>query len=472
MAGERARAMRAADTGEEGTTARPTAKRVLSHLLLVSMRLGSTVSKFLLAIYTARYLGLADLGIYGLLASATTFVPAIVGGGMTQWLMRNIVDVPRAQALPLIAGRLSMILLMHLVLVPLALAVNFLAGEPIPFAIAALCCAILAFENLGYEAFDMLVARRRVFLAYLIGFLRTGVWPIPVMVAGLLVPEMRTLEWLLIGWLAMQVVCMLIVVALAVPEQRWRFMTPRHTAPRMVFLFGNLHRTFPLYVKDLGSVTSMFLDRFLISIFVGLELTGVYTLFWSIANVLHSLTVQGVLQAQLPQMMATAHSGNPTSFRTLERQLQVEMGAWSLLLALGVAVATPLMLPYLNQPLLQDYLAVFWIILLATLLRIAADAYGFALLALHQDRAIAVVAVAGGVASAISNLILTPLAGIWGASAALVTTSAGLFVARYILTRQAVSKELVGRPFEPSLGPDYAPGAWRSAPALASDKSD
>lgn len=472
MAGAGARAMTAIDTGENEAAAKPTGKRLLSHLFLISMRLGSTVSKFLLAIYTARYLGLADLGIYGLLASATTFVPAIVGAGMTQWLMRNIVDVPRAQALPLIAGRLSMILLIHLVLWPLALAVNWLAGEPIPMEIAALCGAILVFENLGYEAFDMLLARRRVLLAYLIGFLRTGVWPIPVMVLGLLYPEMRTLEWLLIGWLSMQIACMLVVVALALPEGRWRFMKPRDVGTRMVFLFGNLHRTLPLFVKDLGSVTSMFLDRFLISIFVGLELTGVYTLFWSIANVLHSLTVHGVLQAQLPQMMATAHSGNPTSFRALERHLQFEVGAWSLLLAAGVAVATPLMLPYLNQPLLHDYLAVFWIILFATLLRIAADAYGFALLALHQDRAIAIVAVAGGVASAILNLILTPLAGIWGAATAFVATSAGLFVARYILTRQAIAKELTGRPFDKSFGPDYGPGAWRSTPALASDKSD
>jgi O-antigen/teichoic acid export membrane protein len=76
----------------------------------------------------------------------------------------------------------------------------------------------------------------------------------------------------------------------------------------------------------------------------------------------------------------------------------------------------PLVLPFLDQPLLKDYLPIFWIILLATLLRIAADAYGFALLALHRDRAIAIIALAGVVASAALNLILTPLAGLWGAS--------------------------------------------------------
>lgn len=429
--------MTAVETGGEHQVARPTGKRLLSHLFLVSTRLGSTVSKFLLTIYAARYLGLADLGIYGLLASATILVPAVVGGGMTQWLMRNIVDVPRAEALPLIAGRLSMILLILLVLLPLALAVDVLAGEPIPLSIAGLGSAILVLETLGYETVDMLLARRRVVLAYTLSFLRTGAWPIPVMVLGLLYPEMRTLEWLLLGWLGTQIACMLIVVALAVPEGRWRYMTPRHVGARMAFLFGNLHRTLPLYVRDMGSVASMFIDRFLISIFVGLELTGVYTLFWSVANVVHSLAVHGLVQAQLPQIISTAQKGDQSAFHALERRLQIETGAWALLLTLGAAIVMPLMLPLLDQPLLNDYLPIFWIILLATLLRIAADAYGFVLLALHRDRVIAIVALAGAAASAVLNLTLTPFAGLWGAAVAYVLTSGGLFAARFYFSRRA-----------------------------------
>jgi len=105
------------------------------------------------------------------------------------------------------------------------------------------------------------------------------------------------------------------------------------------------------------------------------------------------------------------------------------------LLPLGVAIATPLILPFLHQPLMEDYLPIFWMILLATMLRVAADAYGFILLALHRDRAIAVIAAGGAAASAVLNLIFTPLAGLWGASAAYTLTSGGLFAARFLLSR-------------------------------------
>ena len=96
-------------------------RRLLDQLQLLVVRAGATAAKFLLAIYTARYLSLADLGIYGLLVGATTIVPAVLGLGMTEWVMRKIVDLPRAQALPMVVSRLGLTLCLHLVLQPVAL---------------------------------------------------------------------------------------------------------------------------------------------------------------------------------------------------------------------------------------------------------------------------------------------------------------------------------------------------------------
>ena len=54
--------MTTADTEEQRLPSGESGRnRVLRHLAIVGMRGCSTVSKFLLAIYTARYLGLADL---------------------------------------------------------------------------------------------------------------------------------------------------------------------------------------------------------------------------------------------------------------------------------------------------------------------------------------------------------------------------------------------------------------------------
>src|SRR3984957_19891155 len=73
-------------------------RRLLTQFLLLANRAVITAAKFLLAVYTARYLGLADLGIYGLLVGGTTIVPAIAGVGMTDWIIRRHDDLPTPQA--------------------------------------------------------------------------------------------------------------------------------------------------------------------------------------------------------------------------------------------------------------------------------------------------------------------------------------------------------------------------------------
>jgi O-antigen/teichoic acid export membrane protein len=137
----------------------------------------------------------------------------------------------------------------------------------------------------------------------------------------------------------------------------------------------------------------------------------------------------------LPSLIAAGQAPDQTAFRSLERRFQIEIAGWTVLLASGTAIAVPLLLPLLNQPLAQEHLPVFWLILFATVLRIAADFYGFVLLSLNRDRAIAWVAAGGALASAALNLLLIPTFGLMGAGAAYAVTSGGLFLARYVFSR-------------------------------------
>jgi O-antigen/teichoic acid export membrane protein len=396
-------------------------------------RAAITGAKFLLAIYTARYLGLSDLGVYGLLVAGTTIVPAIAGFGMTDWIVRRIVDLPSAQAMPLMASRSTLTICVHLVVQPLLFLTDVLLGEPIPLRLAALGGLILLLDNLNSEASDMLVARRHILLANALTFLRAGLWPLLVIAVGLAFPQTRTLGALLIGWAAGLALSSFVLLGLLIRGDRWR-----HMRPQPGLFLPQLAGSRALYVKDVSGTLSIFFDRFIISMFLGLELTGVYTFFWSITNVVHSLALVGMLLSQLPSLLAAGRKADKTEFHAIERGLQIEIGAWTLLLSLGVAVATPLLLPYLGRPLLENYLFVFWMIVFATILRVAADGYEYALLALNRDSEIAMIAFVGALASAVLNAILTPLAGLWGAATAYVITAAGLLAVRYYLTRPQV----------------------------------
>src|SRR5690349_17431464 len=81
--------------------------RVVQQLVLVGLRGTITVAKFALTIYTARYLGLTDLGIYGLTVGASTLVPALFGFGLTDLIGRRVSALPLAEAMPFVVTRLS-----------------------------------------------------------------------------------------------------------------------------------------------------------------------------------------------------------------------------------------------------------------------------------------------------------------------------------------------------------------------------
>lgn len=399
-------------------------------LLLITIRALNTASKFALALYTARYLGLADLGIYGLMVAATTMLPAFAGLGTSDWIVRQIAGIPTFQAAPLIFTRLSMVLAFDLIVLPIAFAANALLGAPVPWPLAALIGMIAVLEHLGADASEMLTFRGHALFANILLFLRAGMWPIGVIVAGWLFPATRNLESLMIGWLAGLVLMWIVLLTYTVQKQRFRQLRLDWKWMR-----AGIDASTPFYLKDMSIAANLYIDRFLISAFLGLELAGVYTFFWSISNVVHNLVLYGVFQPRIALLIQTARDNRAQFLPTL-RGVEKEAGGFALLMTAGLVAAVPFLLPYLDRPLLDSHLLTFNILVAATLMRLAADSYNFVLVALHQDRAIAIINLAAVPLYTALNLILIPLFGLNGAGASYLLAGTILLIPRLILSRK------------------------------------
>lgn len=399
-------------------------------LLLIAIRGLNTASKFALALYTARYLGLAELGVYGLVVAATTMLPAFAGLGTSDWIVRQIAGIPTSRAAPLICTRLSMVLLFHLILQPLLLAANALLGVPVPWSLAALIGAIALLEHLGADAAEMLTFRGHALFANVLFFLRAGLWPIGVIAAGWLSPATRNLESLMIGWLVGLILMWAVLVAYTIQQQRFRQLRVDWKWMRI-----GIGASVPFYLKDMSIAANLYIDRFLVTAFLGLELAGVYTFFWSIANVVHNLALYGIFQPRIALLIQTARD-NPAQFLPTLKGIEKETGGFAILMSAGLIAATPLLLPYLERPLLDSHLLVFDILVAATLMRLAADSYNFVLVALHHDRAIAVINLASVPLCATLHLVLIPIFGLNGAGASYLLAGIILLAPRLILSRK------------------------------------
>ncbi len=399
--------------------------RRVRQVTMLGLRLGNAGAKFALAVYMARYLGLEEVGVYGLLVGAATGIPAILGFGLNDWVGRHIVGVPRAVAVPMATTRYAVTLAVQFLLQASLWNALWHAGMPIPVATAALISAILVLEHLAVDDYALEIGRERPTFANVQLFLRAGFWPVPVIAWGLIDPAARTLDVVLWGWLGGLAVMWAMVLARSLSGGRWRHLGFDLAFARAAFAGG-----IPFWLANAGAVGNLYLDRFVVSAFLGMEATGIYTFFWSFANVVHTLAVNGIIQPQVPRLIAAARSGDPARFAEERRRVAHDSRLWAAVLLVGVGATLPLLLPWLGRPQLQDHLVIFYVVLIATTARIGSDGYGFLLYSLHRDRAIAATALAGVVATGVLGVGLIPFFGLAGAAATYLAVGLGLLMAR------------------------------------------
>jgi O-antigen/teichoic acid export membrane protein len=404
-------------------------QRLVQQLVLLGISGANAFAKLALAVYVARYLGLANLGLYGLLTGGTTIVPAALGFGLTDWIGRQIVGLKTEDAIPYMTSRMSVSVAMHAIVQPSIWIANIALGTPLPQYELFLIGAILMLEHLASDAHDMLVLRGRTYLAYILTFFHVGLWPLVVIAWGLLDPSARTFHHLLLGWLGGLTMGWTVLVAVVLAGRYWRLMRIR-----MSLLLGCFRPSFPFYIKDLTNIGGLYIDRYLISFFLGLDLTGVYTFFWSVSNVVHSLVFYGTVHPQIAEIVAAGRGKDRDTMQRLRQRMHIETGAWALMLATCAAITVVLLLPYIGRPLLADNLPIFAMLLITALIRVGADGYSIVLLGLHRDHAIASIGIAGAILSAVLNTMLIPVGGLYGAATAALTTATCLLTARVYLS--------------------------------------
>ena len=400
-------------------------RRTAAQAAMVLLRLGNAGAKFALTIYMARYLGLADVGAYGLIVGLVTGLPVILSFGIHDWTSRLVVGLDRSAAIPIATTRLATTVTVELVAQALLWAGAIGFGLPIAPTTAALIAAILLLEHLSLDAFSLQIGRGQAVTANILFFIRSGLWPLIAILWGLVDPGARSLEAVLLCWVGGLALSWIVIAILAAARGWWRLVGLDRDYLRRAFVGG-----VPFWIADIGVVGNLYLDRFLVSYFLGMEAAGIYTFFWSYTNVVHTLAVNGIMLPQMPALVSAARAGDATLIRKERRRIALETARWGIGLALAAGLAMPVLLPLMGRPILAAALPVFALIMLGTLARMTSEGFGFVLISQHRDRAIATTALGAVLASAALNSALVPLLGLYGAALAYIAVGLGLTLAR------------------------------------------
>lgn len=400
--------------------------RALTSLTIMGLRGLSLVAKFSLTLFIAKFIDLETLGIYGLIAGAAVIFPIVAGLGLIRVLSRNAVSQRLAEVTRMLRLYWGVQAAMYALVGVVGLGIGIYLHQ---FKLASIVLLIVFLEHVNGDLFVLLNHLLRPMLANVLMFFRTAAWIGVYMVLALVFPSFRELDVLLLFWAGGG---LLAIAGFALMARDWPWLHPTSGGERRAWFFQHFNASRILYTNDIANAVAQYTDRYLVSLFMGLEFTGVYVLFWSIGNALSNLVDTGIIQISGPRLI-NAHAGRDGSYWSVFRLLLIETLAISVVLAIVTGIVVKGAVPYLNQPLVADWIPVLWLILLGFVLRMTYEIQGTVFYSRSKDAFTLFSGLFVIALSMVANVLLIPPFALNGAASAIIVSYIAGIIVRHVM---------------------------------------
>lgn len=387
-----------------------------SHLIM-GMRLGMLIAKFLLSLFIARYMGLEELGIYGLIVGAAGTVQAVMRGGVFNTLSRDAVHQSPSELTVHLRYYMTGVLLLYALLIPVALGIGWYFEKPF---FALLILAVMLTEHFSFDIFILINNLQRQKIANLILSLQSASWIYLYVVLAFLFPPLQTMETLLMFWVGGGVIAVTATVFLF---RTW----PWKEAFEKKLLFSwypeKIKASWRLYAHEVLININLYVDRFLITAFIGLEVTGIFVFFSQIVQAINNLVGASVTLAFRPRLILALNDKRIKDFWALFKECMVKALGNTVFLGLVSMAIIPFVIELTDKPLAIEFLPLFWLMLFATLFKVAAAASRSGIFAQRKDGVLLNIAIINFVFVCTVGTLALMLAGVYGIVSVMIVTS-------------------------------------------------
>jgi O-antigen/teichoic acid export membrane protein len=400
--------------------------RTLTSLTIMGLRGLTLVAKFALTLFIARFIDLGTLGVYGLVAGAAVMFPVVASLGLISILSRNAVSQQLNEVTHMLRRYWGIQAVLYGIIGVIALGVGIYLHQ---LPLISIVVAIVFLEHVNGDLFVLLNHLLQPFLANVLMFFRTAGWICVYMILAFLFPALRDLQTLLQFWIGGG---LLAIAGFVLSARNWPWLHPAPEARHKEWFSHHFKASRILYLNQIANTVAQYTDRYLVSLFMGLELAGVYVLFWSIGNALSNLVDTGIIQISGPKLIK-AHTRKDGSYWGVFRLLLVETITISIVLALVTGVLVNIAIPYLNRPLVADWMHVLWPVLLGFVLRMAYEVQGTVFYSRHTDRFTLFSGLFVIALSIVANLALIQPFALYGAAVAIIFSYISGIIIRHII---------------------------------------
>ena len=398
----------------------------------MGMRGAALAGRFVLSIYLTRMLGYRALGAFGLISGCAGVLPAVVGGGISYYVNRELLIEPRAAALCLLRDRLSLSAALALAL--LLIALGLMATGAIPAGgIEIMGAAIVALEIVSFDLHIAMINLREPVGANFLLFVRSAIWIGPVVACGVISPALRNFDVLLAAWLAALVVNFALLPIL-LPD--WWGAIKAGRSIEWGRLRGWARQSKLIWINDVANVSQTYLDRFVVADMLGVSAAGTYTLYFSVTQGIYILIATATTQLAMPRLIAARDSGGLPAWTATMRSEGWRAMVMTAAVVTTVIVLTFAILPALGFANFTSYPGFFAIMTATAVLKPLADLASTGLYSVRADRALALSNLGGAVFGLLGGIAAVRIFGLIGIALCAVATQMALITVRFLILRR------------------------------------
>ncbi len=388
------------------------------NLSATAIRSLTLAAKFLLVLALVKYFHTSDLGLYGILSACVAYALFFIGVEYFNYTSRVLIGASDTEQALIIRDQFLLYLIALLILTPFFFGVFY--SNLLPVSLCLWFLFIVIFEHTSNEIMRILIALARPYTANVIYFIRQGLWIYLLLPIFYFFPESRQFNIILLAWILGAALSTLIGF-ITLYHLDWSNMW---THPiRWSLMLTGLRTCKPFLISAFCALSLLYMERFFITYYCGIEIIGIYTFYAGLSITLHTLVNTSVSRMRLSQLLSAWKLNDHKQFYLESRYMLKYTIIFVLIFSTISLVLVHPFVNILNKPIYLGYITIFYVLLLAAAFRSIADVPLYTLYAQHEDKLILKINLASFFIMMLGNVIFVPQFGPIGAAFASAAAS-------------------------------------------------
>jgi len=402
-------------------------------IINIALRSLTLVSKFVLMISMVRYYTTEQVGTYGLFTAAITISLYLIGMDFHTYSTREMFKHQQENWMILFRDQIIFHSIVYVFLLPLLL---IIVTKILPWNVLGYFFTILIFEHLLQELQRLLINLSKPIQATIVLFLRSGAWV--YIIVGMIWMGFNNLSIVWLAWLG-GLLFGIITAIIQLRNMNWTSMFTHHIDWK--WILRGLRVCVPFLIGTLLLRLIELMDRFIIEYFHGSSLVGIYTFYYSMANVIMTFVYTGVISILFPRIIQAYSESKYQQYHHYMKKLTVLTVNSTVILAICVYFVTNFALEILGKMEYKQYNTAFVILLIAISLNVLSQIPHYGLYVQKKDRSILVSTFVSFITSGILNFLLVPKFGIYGSASSMAISMFVMLCLKGIYLRQGLEAE-------------------------------